>query len=85
MILKGMWQGERGQENTIFKGTSEMYGPLGISWYSATTSQIDRVFLSTNETSQRRLKHVRLIDEPVATLRRRLNMVRDIPTCMQPI
>ena len=77
--------GGRGQENTIFKRTSEMYDPLGISWYSATTSQINRVFLSTNETSQRRLKHVRLIDGPVAMLRRRLSMVRDISTCMRPI
>ena len=48
------------------------------------TSQIDQSCLSTNKTSQRRLKQVRLIDVPVSTSWWRLSMIRDVPTYMRP-
>ena len=65
MILDKIRQKEVGQENTILQGTSKMYDPLGISQYVATTSQSGRFYLRTNQTLQRRLKQVRVIDVPV--------------------
>ena len=40
---------------------------LDIDWYVVTTSEINQSYLRTNETSQRCLKQVRLIDVRVAT------------------